>query len=148
MLLFRSTAKARVGAATEGRSNSKERSNCNINSERSNSKEWATPLLLACSASTFTAQSKKPADVSPFFSRANPHKICPSAKKSHVVTFCPKNGGPDVDFWALCAILGLPAVEVRRHPSLTSPGEQQSNQANILQIALRDFWLYKMGGHK
>ena len=83
-----------------------------------------------------------------FFSTANPHKICPSAKKSYVVTFCPKNGGPDVDFWALCAILGLPAVEVRRHPSLTSPGEQQSNQANILQIALRDFWLYKMGGHK
>ena len=53
-----------------------------------------------------------------FLPRANPHKICPSAKKSHVVTFCPKNGNLDVDFWALCAILGLPAV---KEPSLAPP---------------------------
>ena len=56
-------------------------------SSKSGRLHWA---MVACPGSTFAAPSKKQKtnDVSPFSSApANPHKICPGAKKLHVVTF-------------------------------------------------------------
>ena len=117
---------------------------------RSNSlarhREWATPLV-ACPGSTFAAPSKKQKtnDVSPFSSApANPHKICPGAKKLHVVTFQIQKLEPELGIFGHYAPFpgsyqlssGGATKVLRHHQAEKNPTRPrllvQSNQANIL----------------
>ena len=88
--------------------------------------------IVACHASTFAAQSKKNLPTFPSFSpAANPHKICSSAKKSQVVTFCPKNGSRDLGFlgimrhsWATSCRVEAPPKSYVTHRADRNPTKQ------------------------
>ena len=95
--------------------------------------QWATPLRHRCVPCLHLCrpEQKKPADVSPFSPAANPHKIYQSAKKSQVVTFCPKNGSRDLGFlgimrhsWATSCPVEAPPKSYVTHRADRNPTKQ------------------------